>query len=616
MRKAGETNRKERRARARQARQSRLASDSEIASPHADSGTRYEAAFAHYRRGEFAQAERLCQDILAQAPDHLRSLALLGDMAQQSGRNKLAVKLLGRALALDPCDVAARDSIAMACHALGRGDEAVRHFALAMASGLSDAEALVKQSAAVAAPLRRLTEAWPRRLTLAALLGDDGAGALGNDSQLLALLRSRPVGERELEQLLTAVRRALLDHVAAGESNEVTPEALRFYGALAEQCFINDYVFALDEGERERIRQIQQRIAGALQAGAAIAPIDVIVFAAFAPLHAFAGASGLLLRQWPDPVSRLLVQQIREPAQEEAERAAIPVLTPMYGDVSAEVRRQYEENPYPRWVLAPPVKPLAIADHLCGALGVEPARGSEPITDVLIAGCGTGAHSIDAARRLPQARILALDLSRASLAYASRKTRELGLTNIEYGQADILNLASLGRGFDLIEAVGVLHHLDDPAEGWRVLLSLLRPGGLMFVGLYSALARRSVTAARALIAEAGYKPTADDIRRCRQDLIRRGRVPPFSDFSSLSSCRDLLFHVMEHQFTIPRIAEFLDAQRLTFLGFDRLPPGVAAEFRQQFPEPDAPRHLERWHRFEATQPMTFGNMYLFWLQKP
>lgn len=616
MRKTGETNRKERRARAKTARHSGTLPDSAIAPHDTDIGGRYDAAFAHYCRGEFRQAERLCQSIVKQDPNHVRSLALLGDIAQQSGRNKLAVKLLGRALERDACAAAAHDSIAMAYQALGRGDDAVRHFALAMALGLHDAEALVKQSAAVAAPLRRLKEAWPRQLTLTGLLGDDGAGALGKDSQLLALLRSKPVGEFELERLFTAIRRALLDCVAAGKMAEVSPEALRFYGALAEQCFINDYVFAIGDVEHEQFEQMATRIANALQSDAAIAPIDLVVLAAGAPLHRVPGATALLLRRWPEPVARLLVQQIRERAEEESERAMIPVLTPMYGEVSAEVRRQYEENPYPRWVLAPPVKPTEIADHLRDALGVEPAGEAAPITEVLIAGCGTGAHSIDAALRLPRAHVLAVDISRASLAYAQRKTRELGLTNIEYGQADILNLASLGRRFDLIEAVGVLHHLRDPEEGWRVLLSLLRPGGLMFVGLYSALARRSVTAARALIAEAGYKATADDIRHCRQDLIRAGRVPPFSDFSSLSSCRDLLFHVMEHQFTIPQIAAFLDAEGLSFLGFDRLPPGVTAEFYRQFPEPGAVRNLEHWHRFEETHPMTFGNMYLFWLRRP
>jgi len=119
----------------------------------------YAAATAHYRHREFLPAENLCRAILARDPRHLRSLVLLADLMQQSGRNKLAVKTLKQALALDCSDAAAHDTIAIAYQALGRRDDAVRHFAQAVALGLGGAEMLIKQSAAVAAPLKRLIAA-------------------------------------------------------------------------------------------------------------------------------------------------------------------------------------------------------------------------------------------------------------------------------------------------------------------------------------------------------------------------------------------------------------------------------------------------------------------------
>ena len=63
--------------------------------------------------------------------------------------------------------------------------------------------------------------------------------------------------------------------------------------------------------------------------------------------------------------------------------------------------------------------------------------------EILIAGCGTGQHSIETARRFKKSRVLAVDLSFASLSYAKRKTKELGFQNITYLQADILNLKNL-----------------------------------------------------------------------------------------------------------------------------------------------------------------------------
>ena len=49
--------------------------------------------------------------------------------------------------------------------------------------------------------------------------------------------------------------------------------------------------------------------------------------------------------------------------------------------------------------------------------------------------------------------------------------------------------------------------------------ALLRPGGLMKIGLYSETARQDIICGRALIAEKGYTTSAEDIRRCRQDII-------------------------------------------------------------------------------------------------
>ena len=96
---------------------------------------------------------------------------------------------------------------------------------------------------------------------------------------------------------------------------------------------------------------------------------------------------------------------------------------------------------------------------------------------ILIAGCGTGQHSLETAALFDSSQITAVDLSLASLAYAQRKTKELGITNIEYFQGDILKLDQQAQKFDVIESGGVLHHMDDPMAGWHVLTKLSNPGG-------------------------------------------------------------------------------------------------------------------------------------------
>jgi len=212
--------------------------------------------------------------------------------------------------------------------------------------------------------------------------------------------------------------------------------------------------------------------------------------------------------------------------------------------------------------------------------------------------------------------VLAIDLSLGSLAYAARKTRELGLQNIEYAQADLLALGSLGRSFDLIDASGVLHHLADPEAGWRTLLALLRPRGLMRVGLYSELARADIVAARGFIAERGFEPTTAGIRRCRQELLASPlrAVSRYHDFFSTSECRDLLFHVQERRLTIPQIKRFLAEQNLNFIGFE-LDVATRQAYRERNPDDRAMTNLDRWDVFEAERPVTFSAMYQFWAQR-
>ena len=141
----------------------------------------------------------------------------------------------------------------------------------------------------------------------------------------------------------------------------------------------------------------------------------------------------------------------------------------------------------------------------------------------------------------------------------------------------------------------------------------------MKLGLYSRLARQELTPARTFITERGYRPSAAEIRQCRQELMGFGhdtplaKVTEWADFFSTSTCRDLLFHVQEHQMNLPEIGSFLSENQLRFLGFV-LPRGVLENFRRRFPNGNT-TDLALWHAFEMENPSTFVEMYEFWIQK-
>jgi SAM-dependent methyltransferase len=557
-------------------------------------------AAGHYENGDFVQAERLCRKILSHEPDHVHALTLHGAVAQASGRNNNAVKLLGRALALDGRNAAIHNNIALAYQALGRREEAVEHFSTALAVGLQHEILLVKRAPAVGACLAHFAKSWPRRLDLGEIFAPGGVAAFAGESILEALLLSRCVCDVELERFLTSVRSAFLA-AAANDSVTLDDTALGLFCALAQQCFINEYVFATSDDELVKVEKLYERLLPQL-AGEGDVPIAALIaLACYRPLHTLENAERLLIRPWPTALARLLACQIREPLEERRDRSEIAALTLVDDTVSVQVRQQYEDNPYPRWTTRAPTSRPPMA------------ASSGHDLDILIAGCGSGLQAIEAAES--GGRVLAIDISLASLAYARRKTRDAGLNNITYAQADILRLGVIGRTFDRIEAVGVLHHLADPFAGWRGLLRLLRPGGTMKIGLYSERGRRFVVAGRAEIAARGYQATPGDIRRFRQDLIGRNDVPAWPDFFSTSGCRDLFFHVMEHRLSIPQIGRFLDEQGLRFLGFD-LGASVLEKFRHRYVSPDAAHDLACWHAFEEANPSTFAAMYLFSVRKP
>jgi tetratricopeptide (TPR) repeat protein/2-polyprenyl-3-methyl-5-hydroxy-6-metoxy-1,4-benzoquinol methylase len=483
---------------------------------------------------------------------------------------------------------------------------------------------LIMLNERIARCVRIANESWPARPTGAALYGADGLAVLASDFLLRAVLESAPVRTIEFERFLTCARRALLETASDKEASGAPDTAAQhFYAAVSRQCFVNEYIFDCGDSEMLAAVACREKLLTLLDAGERVPPILLLAVAAYFPLYTLRDASRLLAANEPGPTDGILRQQIREPLEEQQLRADLRCLTSISEGVSAEVRDQYEQNPYPRWVKLPrPDLALRFNDELRRTLplGVFTPLHDDSNPEALIAGCGTGSHSILFACRFRGARVLAIDLSLSSVSYAKRKTQELGIKNIDYAQADILKLGKVELMFDIIESVGVLHHLADPFAGWLTLLSKLRPGGFMGLGFYSELGRQHVVKARELIAAGGYTSTARDIRRFRQDLAGQESVEPHPlslspDFYSTSECRDLLFHVHEQRLRLDQIKAFIAEFGLHFIGFE-LDSQILHQYRTRFTNDPFGSDLRNWERFETDHPDTFSGMYRFWIQKP
>jgi len=452
---------------------------------------------------------------------------------------------------------------------------------------------------------RALAEAWSRPSELApAILRLSKSRPTG--ALLHALLCTAIFSDADFEAHLTARRRAYL---LGGD------EPVEFVAALAQHCFNNEFVFAVGDDERAALDALQKR------RGPTPTLRDLLAAACYGALADFAHAEEWPALAWPVPVRDMLRVHVEEPLAERKIACTLARLRPIAGETSQLVQAQYEANPYPRWArLGNARSTLGAAQTLRARFpGLAVQMPDPAMPDILIAGCGTGQHACERALEYPTARILAIDLSLASLAYAKRKAQDMGLGNLEFAQADIVELGDFDRRFDIVESVGVLHHLAEPERGFAVLAKLLRPCGLFRIGLYSEKARATVVAVRAFIAARGFSASAADIRKCRQELRALPPGDPRTlalatfDFGSTGGCRDLFFHAQEHRHDLPQIAGWLERHDFSFLGFDVDAP-VARAFASAFPDPAAKTDLSCWDAFERRHPLVFSGMYQFWAQ--
>jgi SAM-dependent methyltransferase len=398
------------------------------------------------------------------------------------------------------------------------------------------------------------------------------------------------------------------------------PDHLALLAGVAEQAFNTGFVQDQSAVETALEHELLQKGVASLTA------VELMALASYRTLADVPGAVEISDRSdFPRPVERVIHRTLREPLLERELESQIVALTPIRDTVSRRVQAQYEEHPYPRWINIQSVdyRNERLVDELAQhALNFkDPGWPERP--KVLVPGCGTGYQPLSLARKHAEIDVLAVDLSRTSLAYAIRKQDELKFTNTRFCQADLLNLGELGDSFEYIDCAGVLHHLQSPLAGWRVLSGLLKPGGVMRIGLYSALARRTIVAAREKIAAMGIASTPAAIRKFRQSIMSdpelsalRSLPATTGDFFSMGEVRDLLFHVQEHRLDLPTIKRYLDALELEFGGFLLADRNLVRSFHALYPAKAQWLDLECWAQFEAQHPNTFYGMYQFYCLKP
>jgi SAM-dependent methyltransferase len=583
------------------------------------------AAQTLFDKGNLFEAETYLSEALEKNIQHASALALMADVLLYSGREHLALNHLMAAINADPSNLEYKERL------IDRGGP----ISSTQYNELTERALVECLKTGDQLDCSRLRTFWASHLLMIPAFRDafqlhtrrsfDTSNAAFFETYtnftplftpyFLLGLRHIVVGSDLFEGFVTSLRARLLKNVLHGMKDFTPEQVLTLASALSCYSFSTDYI--LDETTTEKAD------VGKLRSRAEQSPDEaaLALLACYMPLYALKNANQLTAAS-PD-VTDILRAHVGSYHKLKSIAADVVALTPIDAGVSSKVQEQYEEFPYPRWES---VSKKTFVRGWNSRNAKFLGNAADRKIDILIAGCGTGQEPAMMATVFPKADILAVDLSRSSLAYAINKADEYKLTNVTFRQADILRLGMIGRQFDHISSMGVLHHMEDPVKGWRVLYDLLKPGGTMSIGLYSKKARRVILKLQTLAKKHGYKNDAEGMKAFRRrilDFLITGELVQddlndllfFRDYYFMTMYRDLVFHVQEYDYEIPELEKILQSLNLEFLGFS-VDSKILKKYTDRFPADKNMNNLANWDAFEQENPSTFREMYYLWLKKP
>ncbi len=234
-------------------------------------------------------------------------------------------------------------------------------------------------------------------------------------------------------------------------------------------------------------------------------------------------------------------------------RDAIPDLRVPSEERTEKVRTFYTRAPFPNY---PP------NDTLSGlrsrAARSEFARLLEQAIPgdaaVLELGCGTGQMSLFLATA--DRVILGADLTRASLALGARAAAKYGLDRVRFVETDLRSPGLRAGAFDVVYSSGVLHHTPDPRASFRSMARLVRPGGIVVLGLYNTYARFPHLLRRAVARLTGNKIIPfDPVLRARETEPERREAWLFDQYE----------HPEEHRHTTAEVQRWFHENGIEYL---------------------------------------------------
>lgn len=426
----------------------------------------------------------------------------------------------------------------------------------------------------------------------------------------------------QFERIYTIDRRELFIEIL--EKKSCSPEESELIFSIAIQEFHKDYCSYRDNGESDTLTKIKNLLESKLNNGENISGLYLYLslYAMYEPIDSINGVSLYKSELLPESLGTLIEIGINNQKELDSLIDTIPSLTSIDDPDSKKVREQYEQAPYPKWHRVTSIATPNLLSYLRFEKLPKPEKIVTSLArtpEILIAGCGTGQQPISMAIGMPYAKFTAIDISKQSIAYAIKRTKEHKIKNIKYYHADILKIEEVSKQYDIIICGGVLHHMKSPKNGLKALVGALKPNGLINIAVYSTSARRTITRHREIIAKEGVLPTVDNIRKYRARLltsaVEKGSPLAVRDFYNLNECRDLLFHTHEKTYSWPEIGNWVSEEHLNLIKVN-FPHNTPLDYKNLNGIVNNKVDFDFLEKYENSNPDTWISMMPFWCQKP
>ena len=168
--------------------------------------------------------------------------------------------------------------------------------------------------------------------------------SLGNNPLLLQFMKVCPIPNYYLEKKFIQIRKEILNQIYKLNFEKVY---IKFLISLSIQCYLNEFIYEKSQEEIKKIKKIKEKIKNNLNNNKKINDLEILCLSCYEPLSNISLSNKI---NFSNELYEIFEIHLKQKEREKEISESIKSISIVKNKVSKNVKNQYEENPYPRWV--------------------------------------------------------------------------------------------------------------------------------------------------------------------------------------------------------------------------------------------------------------------------